>query len=260
MILAQIVPVSIRFIEPAGRLGGAMARIISLLTVLAVLIAACGGSDDAATTTTTTVAAATSTTAQAETTSTTAPSTTTTTAAPATTTTEPAETTTTIATPTGPAEFAIMEVFFGANPYLTIANIGLGSGKLGGFWLCQRPSYYEIPPVRLEPGEVVAIALGGDVPDLIGITAVFDAGRELGRVVRADGELGLYTAPAFGDKDAIVDYVEWGSSGHGRSAVAVAAGIWVEDGFVPVPPEAQSIAVLSPPATGPDQWSALVGG
>lgn len=235
-----------------------MARIISILTVLALLIAACGGNDDASTTTTT-VAAATSTTAQVETTTTTPPSTTTT-AAPATTTTESAETTTTIAPPTGPAEFAIMEVFFGANAYLTIANIGLGSGKLGGFWLCQRPSYYEIPPVRLEPGEVVAIALGGDVPDQIGIAAVFDAGRELGRVVRRDGEVGLYKAPAFGDKDAIVDYVEWGSSGHGRSAVAVAAGIWVEDGFVPVPPEAQSIAVLSPPATGPDQWSALVGG
>lgn len=238
-----------------------MARIIGLLTVLALLAAACSvGDDGVVTTTTTTVATATSTTALPETTTTASPSTTTTTTAPTTTAAEAEETTTTIETPTGPAEFAIMEVFFGANPYLTIANIGLGSGNLGSFWLCQRPSYYEIPPVRLEPGEVVAIALGGAVPDLIGIAAVFDAGRDLGRVVRADGELGLYRAPTFGDKDAIVDYVEWGSSGHGRSAVAVAAGIWVEDGFVPVPPEAQSIAVLSPPANGPDQWSALVGG
>ena len=237
-----------------------MARIIGFLTVLALLAAACSGGSDDAVTTTATVASTTSTTAPPETTTTTPPPTTTTTTAPTTTAAGAEETTTTIATPTGPAEFAIMEVFFGANPYLTVANIGLGSGNLGGFWLCQRPSYYEIPPVRLEPGEVAAIALGGDVPDLIGIAAVFDAGRGLGRVVRADGELGLYRAPVFGDKDAIVDYVEWGSSGHGRSAVAVAASIWVEDGFVPVPPEAQSIAVLSPPATGPDQWSALVGG
>ena len=234
-----------------------MARLISLLAVAALLIAACNGSEDAVTTT---IAATSTTTAPPETSTSTSPPTTTTTTAPTTTTSEPTGTTTTIATPTGPAEFAIMEVVFGANPYVTIANIGLGPGRLGGFWLCQRPLYYEIPRVRLEPGEVVAIALGGDVPDLIGIAAVFDAGRELGRFLRVDGELGLYRAPAFGDKDAIVDYVEWGSSGHGRSAVAVAAGIWVEGGFVPVPPEAQSIAVSSPPAAGPDQWSALVGG
>lgn len=232
-------------------------RIAILIIAFVVLIAACG--DDDADTTSSTAAAASTTTAAA-TSTTVQPPTTTTTTAPTTTTAEATTTTSTVPPPSGPAEFAITEVVFGTNPYLTITNIGLGPGELGSFWLCQRPSYYEIPAVTLEPGEIVAIALGGDRPDLIGIAAVFDAGNELGKILRGNGELGLYRAPAFGDKDAILDYVEWGSAGHGRSDVAVAAGIWVEDGFVPVPPEAQSIAVLAPPAAGPDQWSALVGG
>ena len=40
------------------------------------------------------------------------------------------------------------------------------------------------------------------------------------------GEVGLYSISSFSSSDAILGYVEWGSSGHGRSSVAVAAGIW----------------------------------
>ena len=46
-----------------------------------------------------------------------------------------------------------------------------------------------------------------------------------------DGEFGLYTTNSFGSSSAITDYVEWGSTGHGRSSVAVGAGIWTTGDF-----------------------------
>jgi hypothetical protein len=49
-----------------------------------------------------------------------------------------------------------------------------------------------------------------------------------------DGELALYIVNGdFGNSGNIVDYVEWGSTGHTRSSVAQAAGIWSGGDFVP---------------------------
>jgi hypothetical protein len=48
-----------------------------------------------------------------------------------------------------------------------------------------------------------------------------------------DDELGLYLSADFANPAAIIDYVEWGSSGHTRSTVAVAALIWTSGDFVP---------------------------
>ena len=49
----------------------------------------------------------------------------------------------------------------------------------------------------------------------------------------SDGELGLYTTTrSFSSADAIIRYVEWGSSGHGRGGVAVIAGVWTDGDFV----------------------------
>jgi hypothetical protein len=45
--------------------------------------------------------------------------------------------------------------------------------------------------------------------------------------------MGLYTTASFGSSTAMIDYVEWGSTGHGRSGVAVGAGIWTTGDFVP---------------------------
>jgi hypothetical protein len=49
-----------------------------------------------------------------------------------------------------------------------------------------------------------------------------------------DDELGLYAVPSYNNPDNILDYVEWGSSGHQRSTVAQSAGIWTLGDFVMV--------------------------
>ncbi len=64
----------------------------------------------------------------------------------------------------------------------------------------------------------------------------------------------------FDDPSAIVDYVEWGSPGHGRATTAIAAGIWEEGAFIEVPEEATSIASSGLPAAGFEDWFVEIGG
>ena len=198
-----------------------------LLVALALVAAACGGSDEAA--------------------------------SDATTTAPPNGSTTTAISTTadgGSAVFAIEMVTFGDGAMVVITNTGAGAGDLAGHWLCQRPSYFQIPDVALEPGAQVAIALDGEgfAPPPGAVT--IDAVATVGTIDPTSGELGLYSASQFDDPTSIVSYVEWGSAGHGRSSVAVAAGIWTDGGFVATTPTTASLSTTAVPATGPDDWSA----
>ncbi|MFQ5555682.1 MAG: hypothetical protein ACE5GC_09990 [Acidimicrobiia bacterium] len=178
----------------------------------------------------------------------------------ATTSTSPPETTSTDPG-SGTAAFAMAQLVFGEAPYVVIRNVGSGAGSTDGLWLCQFPDYWPLPDIELGVGEVLAVALGsGPPPEVIGVDFTATAGGEVGTVGRREGELALYEAEAFGDPEAIVDYVEWGSAGHARSGVAVAAGIWVEEAFVPVPPEALALLAGGLPGGGPEGWVAEVGG
>lgn len=170
---------------------------------LALVAAACGGDDDPADTT---APATTQTTATTQPTATTAPPETTTTAAPDT-------TTTTTAPAAASSPVVLRSVDFDAQT-VEIANIGSDDYDLSGHWLCNRPSYTPLPDQVISPGETVILSLDG-----LSVSA-------------ESGELGLYTAQAFDSSDAIVRYVEWGNSGHGRSGTAVEAGVWGDGDFV----------------------------
>jgi hypothetical protein len=129
------------------------------------------------------------------------------------------------------AIFEITSVSFGS-PMLVITNVGTEAGSLAGHWICQRPSYQELPAIDVAPGESVAISLGGDVflPPPGALT--IEEQLNIGSITASSGEIGLYSRNSFGSADAVVSYVEWGNSGHGRSATAVEAGAWDEGGFV----------------------------
>ena len=208
-----------------------------------MLAAACGG--EAAPPTTQPSAAPATTVLETTTAPTTAPPTTQTTQAP-----------TTTEAPAGAAEFAITSVGLNpAGPMAVITNIGSSPGVLGGYWLCQRPSYYQIPEIELQPGEFTVISFGGtDFQPPDGAKETFLA--NLGGVGADEGEIALYTSQSFGNSNAIVDYVEWGSADHGRSSVAVLAGIWPEGGFVSTSDATVSLLAQALPTTGPDDWSA----
>ena len=228
------------------------------LAVVVALATACSGAADPTTTTGAPETSAAPTTADVASTTTTttslAPSTTT---ATTTTTTEAPDTT----LAGGIAAIRIDEIVFAGSPYLLISNRGDGPGSTEGHFICRFPDYYELPAVELKPGERLAVPLGdSEVPDLIGVVAVADVQSPLGLISARDGELGLYSRNEFNSDDAILDYVEWGSPGHARSNVAVAAGIWVIDGFVEVPDELLAIVAQAFPTVSPEDWFAEIGG
>ena len=97
------------------------------------------------------------------------------------------------------------------------------------FWLCNRPVYQRISAMTLECGEM--LIQPGEVTVVSGFNG-FDG---------ADAELGLYTTSSFGSSDALISYLEWGSAGHGRASVAIAAGLWEADFFLTPPAEGESL-------------------
>ncbi len=216
-------------------------RKLALLSLLALVIAACGGESGDSTTT------------LPEATSTTIDDTTDSTAGA--TTTQPSEDTTTTAALTGSdgAQFVVSNVTFGASPMVVITNVGSDTGSLAGHFLCQRPSYAGLPDVEVPAGGTIAFSLGGDnfAPPADAIAA--EEQLDLGGLSNGGGEIGLYTSSNFGSSDDIISYVEWGSGDHGRSATAIAAGIW--NGFVPTSDTTMSLEAQELPALSADSWS-----
>lgn len=172
-----------------------------------------------------------------------------------------APTTTTVET--GAPTFSIVQVTFGNRPFVVVQNVGLGPGSTVGHWLCQRPGYLELPDVVLAPGERLFVGMAHE-PTAVGAAAVVNADGVLGEVVVESGEVGLYynlgARPDFGDATQIIDYVEWGEPGHGRSETAVEAGLWPDGGFVETTDETLALSALTQPTTGPQDWNAEFGG
>ncbi len=247
----------------------AMGRLVAAAVIL--LAAACADSGTTTTSEPPATSDAVTTTEPASTTTTAPPATTTTlagstTTAPPTTITTPATTTTVAPTTTAPvASFTITAVIFGENGFVEVTNVGNAPGDIGGHWICQRPSYFEIPSQVLEPGESVWIAR--DTAESVGTstaTAVFGAEGRLGQFSPRTGEAALYASSSFSNPDEIRSFVEWGVEGGfsrgGRAGVAAEAGIWEEGALVPVAEGAIGLTATTPPTDGPDDWIADVGG
>jgi len=211
--------------------------------VLLVVVAACGGSTTASTISTPASVATTQ-----------AAAVTTATAVPVPTSTTAPDSTTIPPSPPG-AQFVITQVSLGVLGKVVIQNVGTEAASLDGYWLCQRPSYYQFPDVVLQPGESAAISVGGDIFVPPEGAIVIDEIAAIGPFDPESGEVGLYLGSDFSSPEAIVSYVEWGSSGHGRSDVAVSAQIWPEGGFVPTTADSGAILATRIPATDPSHWT-----
>ena len=171
-----------------------MRRIIPLVVVLMLLVAACSNSDDAAGDTPTT----TSSSVPSETPATTAPET---------------ATTTSGVSRGEVSPLVIVAVDFEAG-FILIRNDGDEDYDLAGHWICNRPTYSELPSETLAPGRIIEIDTSA-----IGLSA-------------DSGEIALYTSSDFANVDDILRYVQWGTDSHGRTATAVAAGVWQDGDFV----------------------------
>ena len=159
------------------------------------------------------------------------------------------ETTTTVIT--GNAKFVIGSVVFGEGGTIEVGNLGPDAGDLTGFWIAIHPYYLEIPSVVIAPGRAIIVSIAEDAdPEL-----VIPAAGLLPALKSGSGEIGLYSSGGFGDPDAIIDYVEWGSTGHTRSSVAIQAGLWTEGDAVVTDASATGLTAGDRSEPGPQGWS-----
>ena len=170
-----------------------MRRAIPLVLALMLVTAACNSGSDST---------------SGDTSVTAAPSTT---AAPPTTT--ASETTTSEVSRGQVSPLVIVGVDFEAG-FILIRNDGDEDYDLAGHWICNRPNYSELPSEILGPGRIIEIDTAA-----IGLSA-------------DSGEIALYTSSDFSSADDIRRYVQWGTDSHGRTATAVAGGVWQNGDFV----------------------------
>jgi hypothetical protein len=97
---------------------------------------------------------------------------------------------------------------------IVLRNDGGDDYDLAGHWICNRPTYSQLPDEVLAPGGIVEIDAA-----VIGLTA-------------SSGEIALYKSREFGSADDVLRYVQWGTDSHGRTGTAVAGGVWQDGDFV----------------------------
>ena len=124
---------------------------------------------------------------------------------------------------TGTSDVVINEI--NGSGQIELLNVSGNTIDISSYWLCNlssSPAYRQLSNMTLVCGGDLILAPG----ELVTVQGAIT-------INEADGELGLYSTNSFGSSTAILDYVEWGSTGHGRSSVAVGAGIWTTGDFVP---------------------------
>jgi hypothetical protein len=115
---------------------------------------------------------------------------------------------------------------------------------VAGYWLCRYPDYAQISTLSVLEGSTT-IPPGGYL-----VVAFEDLGE-------GDGEVGLYTTDAdFSNAANMVDYMEYGSAGHTRAEVGVAAGVWDDGVFAAAPAEGQTLAFVGAGSDAALNWRA----
>ncbi len=125
------------------------------------------------------------------------------------------------------AQVVINEVMYHSGDMIELKNLGSAPVDVSTWWTCSFPTYNQISSLTVVSGSTT-IPAGG----LLVLS---------GHDMIDNGELGLYTTNTFTSSAAIVDYIEWGSTPHQRSPVAVAAGVWITGQFIPNVPMGSSI-------------------
>lgn len=128
---------------------------------------------------------------------------------------------------------AITEIFLGDEPRLAITNLEDKTVQLNGWFLCNRPGYFQLPNMSLSPGQRVVVHLGTSGTNTA--TDIYTGSRLSTPSATAD-EMALYLNGRFGSEDSIVDYVQWGRAGQSpsREGVAIRADLWGQNQFVDV--------------------------
>jgi hypothetical protein len=131
------------------------------------------------------------------------------------------------------------------NNQVEIINLGTTDIDISNYFLCSNMVYAQLSNLTttcgdyiLQPGELVVVDVDGTI-----------------NVDGADGEMALYVDSSFGQSSSIRSYVEWGSTGHFRSGIAVIAGLWTTGEFAAIFASGASLNYDGDGILGSD-WSA----
>jgi hypothetical protein len=117
----------------------------------------------------------------------------------------------------------------GSDGYVALTNFTDQPASLGGLFLCQGAKCFELPNVEVAPGATARVAVGNGA-SLDGVVAT---GATVGELQPSDGEIALYASKKLDDPKAILAYLEWGSTPHEDTQVAIDAGLWIKGSFAP---------------------------
>ena len=129
--------------------------------------------------------------------------------------------------------FSIEEIGLGPNGYVTLLNYTDASASLDTLYLCHASRCADLPDVVVGPGEIARIAVG----DGAGLekVAMMGAGLDLPPL---DGEIAVYASKDVRNSNDVRAYLEWGSTPHELTTVAIEAGLWLEGSYAPSGPNA----------------------
>lgn len=141
------------------------------------------------------------------------------------------------------AQVRINEVDY-EDAWVEFYNAGNSSVDVSDYQICTYPSYSALSDVRIISG-----------------STTLDAGAFLvvewspSNLSTSDGEVGLYVDTNFSSAGSMVDYVEYGESGHTRSSVAVDAGEWESGEYVPLASSGKTLAFFDTEGEiGEEDW------
>ena len=129
---------------------------------------------------------------------------------------------------------AIYEIGLGPQGYVAITNFTNVPVSTAGQYLCQGSDCFALPDVIVEAGSRVKIAVG----DGSGLENVIATQATIGELKPSDGEVALFNSDKYDDPAALLDYLQWGSTPHEFTSLAVEAGLWIMTGYAPTTPNA----------------------
>lgn len=118
-----------------------------------------------------------------------------------------------------------------------ITNNGGSDVRTEGLWMYQDGEAAEFDIFTVESRSTVRFSL-----------------RDVGGADQGGGEVALFAGDAFGDPEAIVDYVAWGSVRHSKDGLATDARLWATDDTVQTGPTAVLILRTAPTGVGSAVW------
>lgn len=124
---------------------------------------------------------------------------------------------------------AIHEVGLGPEGYISLTNFTSVPVTTKGLYLCQGADCFALPEAVIKPGSAGKVAVGTGE----GMEGVIARGATIGALKQSDGEIALFASDKFDDPQAILVYLQWGSTPHALTELAVKAGLWIESGYAP---------------------------